>query len=141
MFDETLILLSTLDAEEVSKITWPLAATIIGVVTVILETVIRMSNNNSKAKSTVKDIKDTNKESLTDSEIVYLKNLSQNVMNNSNKLSNLDLKIKNLESISDDLKMLIRDAEKENFNSLSNVSNKIDVLKNILLEAKMNSKK
>ena len=40
-----------------------------------------------------------------------------------------------------ELKSLLRDVEKENFTSLSNVSDKIDVLKNILLEAQMKSKK
>jgi uncharacterized coiled-coil protein SlyX len=122
---------------------WELAATIIGVAALIVEAVIRIYIHNSKMK---RDEKQTNnnqnpQNNLTDAEITYLKNVAQSVMNNSNKISNLEIKLKNQEDSIDDLKALIRDVERENFNSLTAVSDKIDVLKNILLEAKMNSKK
>lgn len=123
-----------------NKFSWELAATVIGVFALIIEAIIRIYVHNSKNKS-VSESKVVKNEDLTESEIKYLKDLSQNVANNSNKMTNQDLKIKNLERLTEELKNLIREVEKDNFSSLSNVSDKIDILKNILLEAKMNSKK
>lgn len=132
-----------IESTQANAFSWELAATIFGVAALIIEAVIRIYVHNSKMKNeNVKtESNNNNTISLTDAEINYLKNVAQSVMNNTNKISNLEIQIKNLENVTDDLKALIRDVERENFNSLSSVSDKIDVLKNILLEAKMNSKK
>ena len=118
--------------------TWELAATIIGVAVLVVEAFIRIYIHNSKLKEEKSNGNAAN--SLTDADVNYLKNAAQSIMNNSNKISNQDIKLKNVVVTVDDLKSLIRDVERENFNSLSSVSDKIDVLKNILLEAKMNKK-
>jgi len=128
------------EANKAGSFSWELAATVIGVAALIVEAVIRIYIHNSKMK---KDNQNNNnpENALTDAEVKYIKNVAQSVMNNTNKISNLEIQMKNIEDINDDLKALIRDVERENFNSLTSVSDKIDVLKNILLEAKMNSKK
>lgn len=140
MFDKITLLEATS-----GSFSWELAATIIGVAALIVEAVIRIYIHNSKMKRDENQANNNNNQNnanaLTDAEINYLKNLAQSVMNNSNKISNLEIRLKNDEDLIDDLKALIRDVERENFNSLTSVSDKIDVLKNILLEAKMNSKK
>jgi len=143
MFDKALMFLESTSANTGNAFSWELAATIIGVAALIVEAFIRIYIHNTKLKKDNENNTNNNNNpnALTESEINHLKNLAQSVMNNANKISNQDLKLKNLQSIADDLKALIRDVEKENFNSLNNVSDKIDVLKNILLEAKMNSKK
>ena len=130
------VLLDTAIKED--SFSWPIASTIIGTLVIVVEAFIRIYIHNSKNTKTKKE--ETNNV-LTDAEVAYLKNLSQNVMNNHNNINELKFKLESLEDTVDDLKSLIRDVEKDNFSALSNVVDKIDVLKNILLEAKMNSKK
>lgn len=139
-------LMETADKATGSALSWEVTATILGVVALILETIIRIYMHNSKMKkeenkAEAAPVSATNSISLTDAEIMNLKNLAQSVINNTNKISNIEIQNKNYDGIIDEIKKMIRDNEKEHFTSLNNVSDKVDVLKNILLEAKMNKDK
>lgn len=118
--------------------TWEDVGIILGLALIISEAIIRMYMHNSKMK---KEMHKADNGQLSEAELANIKNLQQTVMNNTNKISGLEIQHKNMETSIDELKALIRDVERDNFTSLSSVSDKIDILKNILLEAKMNSKK
>lgn len=130
--------LKTLLIETEPTTTWEDVGIILGLALIISEAIIRMYMHNSKMK---KEMQKSGNDQLTEAELTNIKNLQQTVMNNTNKISGLEIQYKNMESSIDELKSLIRDVERDNFTSLSSVSDKIDILKNILLEAKMNSKK
>ena len=118
-------------------LSWELVSMIIGIATVIVGGIVTIYTSNNK--------KHDNSNSEADSKAIHalsehINRIVDKLNENSNKINEISVKIAGLEKECDslneeneDLKDLMRDIEKENFASISKVSDKVDSIKDLII--------
>lgn len=117
-----------------STFSWEIAATVLGVAALIIGAIVKIfadgKNKSTTSDDVVKHINDvTNQINIITNRVNEL----------SSKIAALEVESKNLISDNDEMKALVRDIERDNFNALNKVVDKVDHIKDMLIE-KLNKK-
>jgi len=115
---------------EPSPFNWASAATVLGVAALIIGAVVKIFHDEKKAKENPEVINHVNQLTTT----VNL--LNDKLNDHGVKISSLETDMKNVYREIEELKMLIRDIEKDNFNALGKVVDKVDSIKDLLINLK-----
>jgi predicted nucleic acid-binding Zn-ribbon protein len=117
-------------------LSWELVSVIIGVATVIVGGIVTIYTTHKKSDNS--DTEADSKAIHTLSE--HINKIVDKLNENSNKISEISVEIAGLKKECDhlnkeneDLKDLMRDIEKENFSSISKVSDKVDSIKDLII--------
>lgn len=109
-----------------SGFTWEVAATILGIAALIVGAIVQTIGKRDKPE-VVKHVND-----LTGT----INELNAKLAETNNKVAGLEANVSHLTRENEDMKQLIRDIEKDNFNALSKVVDKVDNIKDLLINFK-----
>lgn len=109
-----------------SGFTWEIAATVLGIAALIVGAIVQTVGKREKPE-VIKHVND-----LTET----VNELTSKLAESNNKIAALDANVHNLTRENEEMKQLIRDIEKDNFNALSKVVDKVDNIKDLLINFK-----
>lgn len=117
-------------------LSWELVSVIIGVATVIVGGIVTIYTSSKKNDNSNSDSDSKAIHALSE----HINRIVDKLNENSNKINEISVKIAGLDKECDslnkeneDLKDLMRDIEKENFSSISKVSDKVDSIKDLII--------
>lgn len=110
--------------------TWEVAATVLGVAALIIGAIVKIFADNKKVKENPEVLTHVNQLTTT------VNQLNDKLTDQNSRIVALETDVKNAYREIEELKELVRDVEKDNFNALGKVVDKVDSIKDLLINLK-----